>query len=211
MKFFKSLLFGFFFILLITIAVEVLFLYSVKNKAPSNNLRTTKTGQPLHKTTSVSISEYKEMATSTIPAFHPSIIKDLEKYVKFPDDNNAKLLIYQENKTKVLAIEPKGACVEDRRNGVLYPGEICFPFAMKIEDKKLPHGYTWIYFTETNLKNTNVYIKKNGREIKTNLQSIKPNDIVKTVEKWDPSIPFDISKLKDYLDKQMVEFNIYIY
>lgn len=196
-------------ILLIIILGELFYILVITDKKPlkSESFKT-KTGQPMHETTDTSLPEYKKIVETSERAIHPTVLDKLGKILKYPNDGG--LYILQESTAKVLAVEPKGACVEDRRNGVLYPGEICFPFAIKLEDKFLPEGYVWIYFTETNIKNTKVYIKTKNGNVPTSLQKIQPNDVVFRVEKWDPSIPFDISKLKEYIDKQMIEHNIYI-
>lgn len=210
-----TIIFG---ILLVVIVIEltILFLnqkskpkYDVLNnkKLSENKPRITKTGQPFHESTKSNSPEYQKMLTTITPAIHPTVLDQLRRMIKSED---ASVYILQESKEKVVGVEPKGACVEDRRNGVVYPGEICFPFAIKVEDKVLPEGYHWIYFTEKNIKQTKVFIKTKKGNVLSSLQQIQPGDIILRIEKWDPSVPFDINQLKEYLDKQLIEQNIYI-
>ena len=204
-------------VLLVVIVIELTFLfYNLKlnpnkglntKKLSQNKPRITKTGQPFHETINASSPEYQKMLTTITPAFHPTVLDTLKRMFK---SENASVYIFQESKHKVLDVEPKGACVEDRRNGVLYPGEICFPFAIKVEDKILPQGYHWLYFTEKNIAKTKVFIKTKNNNILSSLYQIQPGDIILKIEKWDPSIPFDINHLKDYLDKQLIEQYVYI-
>lgn len=191
----NKLLIAIFSILLVTIVGSVIYLMTIKK----NNL-------PLHPSTKTSSEAYK---LKFVPAIHPTVLKQLAKFMK-PSEGSGSLYIFQEQTSKVLEIEPKGACVEDRRNGVLFEGTICFPFAMKLEAKAIPEGYTWTYLTGSNIKKTMVYIKNKGGQKAVTLKDIQPNDIITTVEKWDPSVPFDINKLVEYINKQMVELTIYI-
>ena len=204
-------------VLLVVIVIELTFLfYNLKlnpnkglntKKLTENKPRITKTGQPFHESVNTSSPEYQKVLTTITPAIHPSVLNKLEAMIK---SENGRIYILQELKKTVIAVEPKGACVEDRRNGVVYPGEICFPFAIKVEDKVLPEGYHWIYFTEKNIKQIKVFIKTKNGNFPSSLQQIQPGDIILIIDKWDPSIPFDINQLKEYLDKQLIEQNIYI-
>lgn len=162
---------------------------------------------PLHETTNNTTKAYKEFYTKAERAIHPKTLTKLADILKSP---NGSLHILQEATLKVLEVESKGACVEDRREGILYKGSICFPFALKLESKSLPEGYTWYYLTETNIKRTKVYVKDKSGQRQVQLTDIKPGDTINTVEKWDPSVPWDVVKLIEYLDKQMVELTINI-
>lgn len=195
-------------VIIIELSMLFLFLNLKSNKKLSENKpRIVKTGQPLHESIKVNSPEYKKMLTFITPAIHPTVLNSLGRMVKSEDGG---VYILQESKHKVIAVEPKGACVEDRRNGVLYPGEICFPFAIKVEQNAHPEVYNWFYFTEKNIAKTKVFIKTKKGNIPSSFQQIQPGDIILKIEKWDPSIPFDINYLKEYIDKQLVEQNIYI-
>ncbi len=198
-----SIIFILLFLLLIG---EVVYLMNIKNSPKVVN-QVKKNDLPFHPSTQTSSEAYKKLKVE--PAIHPETLKMLARFMK-SSSSEGSLYILQEQTTKVLGIEARGACVEDRRNGVLYPGQICFPFAMKLEDKILPEGYVWTYLTESNIKKTTVYIKNKEGQKAATLKDIQPNDLITTVEKWDPSIAFDINKLKEYLDEQIVELTIYI-
>lgn len=191
-------------ILLVVIVGSVIYLM-IGSSTDVN--QTKKNDLPFHKTTSNTTKAYKEFYAKAERAIHPKTLLKLADFYKSP---NGSFYILQESTAKVLGLEPKGACVEDRREGVVLEGSICFPFAMKLENKGFPEGYTWVYLTETNIKRTNVYIKDKGGQKVAQLKDIQPNDIITTIEKWDPSVPWDVVKLIEYLDKQMVELSIFI-
>jgi len=159
----------------------------------------------VHESVSYSKEELKQIE-SYEKAIDPTILQQLSTITK---DADYKLYILQESREKVLETSTK-ACVEDRRNGVLYPGEICFPFAYKVALKNFPKEFTWKYLTEKNIKNTKVFIKKNGKLKKASLYDIKKGDTILTSEKWDPSVKYDLNNLKKFLDQQMIEFTIII-
>ncbi len=149
-----------------------------------------------------------EKFASAEPAIDPTTLDFLKSYPKSP---SSKLYIWAEvTNIKVLEIESKSACVEDRRNEVVFPGEICFPFSMKLENSTVPEGYNWTFLTENQIKKTQVFVRVGRKETRASLSDIKTGDTISTVEKWDPSVPRDMNHLKDTLDKQMVEFTIYI-
>ena len=203
----NKLLIAIFVVLLIIIVESAVFLV-VMNNFSQKASQEKKNNLPFHPSTKTSSKAYKNLKFE--PAIHPTMLKQLSKFMKSPNNDLGGLYILQEQTTKVIEIEAKGACVEDRRNGVLFEGTICFPFAMKLENKTLPEGYTWTYFTETNIKVTKVYIKSRSVKRPAQLKDIKPGDTITTIEKWDPSIPWDVVKLIEYLNKQMVELTIYI-
>jgi hypothetical protein len=148
--------------LLLVIIIEIGFILLYKEKV-------------VHESISYSEKEIEQIKKSE-KAIDPTILQQLSTIIKSP---NHKLYILQESKDEVLETSTN-ACVEDRRNGVLYPGKICFPFAYKVK-----------------LKKASVY-------------DIKKGDTIIQSEKWDPSIKVDLNNLKDFLDKQMIEFNIII-
>jgi len=193
-------------ILLVIIVESVIYIMIIKD--PSTDVSQTKEKSlPLHKATSNTTKAYKELYAKGERAIHPKILAQLADFYK---PSNGSFYILQEGTTKVLELESKGACVEDRREGVLLKGSICFPFAMKLESKIFPAGYTWVYLTEANIKKTNVYIKDKDGQKAAQLKDIQPNDMITTIEKWDPSVPWNMSKLIETIDRQMVEFTIYI-
>jgi len=178
--------------LLLVIIIEIGFILLYKEKV-------------VHESISYSEKEIEQIKKSE-KAIDPTILQQLSTIIKSP---NHKLYILQESKDEVLETSTN-ACVEDRRNGVLYPGKICFPFAYKVKLTDFPKDSTWKYLTEKNLKKTKVYIKENGKLKKASVYDIKKGDTIIQSEKWDPSIKFDLNNLKDFLDKQMIEFNIII-
>ena len=141
-------------------------------------------------------------------AVHPTMLEIIKRYVKSPE--SSLYILAEQSNIRVLEVERKSACVEDRRNGIVFPGEICFPFAMKLENKSTPNGYIWVFLTENQIKKVKVYKRNNNTLSQARLSDIKVNDRISTVEKWDPSIHFDINFLKDSLDKQMIEYNLYL-
>jgi len=159
----------------------------------------------LHESIYYSEEEQKQIENSQ-KAIDPTVLQTLSNIIKTPDH---KLYILQESKEKVLETSTN-SCVEDRRNGILYPGKICFPFAYKVSLKNFPKEFTWKYLTEKNIKNTKVFLKKNGKLKQASIYDIKKGDTILQLEKWDPSIKPDLNNLKKFLDKQMIEFTIII-
>lgn len=154
---------------------------------------------------STNTEAYKDFKTEQ--AIHPTVLEQLKRYIKSPE---SRMYILSEETAKVLEIAKDGACVEDWRDGKLYPGKICFPFALKLENKTLPEGYIWNYFTERQMTKLNVYIKDGDQLEKSAFNQIRNNDLITAIEKWDPSVEIDLSNLKDTLDKQMIEMSLYI-
>ncbi|MCS7318052.1 MAG: hypothetical protein NZZ41_07105 [Candidatus Dojkabacteria bacterium] len=200
-----------FLIFLITIELGyIIFLFSRKeNQKFEGNQKIEKPLKKVHR--SIPVESFKKIKEKKM-AFHPSVWENILKRMYLLPDSEAKTLIYQESGIdQIIEVERKEACVEDRRNGVLYPGVICFPFAFRVENKDYPESSMWFYLTEKNLEKVSVF-KKNGQDfVRADLEEIKPGVKIKRIELWDPSHPFDINNLKDYLDKQIVDLKIYVY
>ncbi len=138
------------------------------------------------------------------PAIHPKILLQMKKYIKSPESS---MFILSQQNTKILEIIDTGVEVQhvvDKR----YEGVHNFPYALRLENKALPQGYIWHYYTENLLKKIKVYIVENGQTRQAGLKDLKKNDQVVISERWDPSIyPEDFEKYED----QVVDLSIYIY
>lgn len=197
----KVLLFIFTLTVLI-IAGEAIYLYTISKYAIKKEEKAL-----FIKTTDQSEDKYKAMKEME-PAIHPKMIERLKGYVK---SSESRLYILSEQTAKVLDIAKDGASVEDRREGKVYPGKIYFPYAIKLANQAMPDGFIWMYFHDGVIKRTNVWTKtQDGKQQKAELKDIKIGDTITTIEKWDPSVEPNMNRLQETLEKQVVDYNIYI-
>lgn len=192
----KKVLVGVFIVFLFIVSGELLYLF-LFNKNLNINADKTPYHGPVDPVT------YKNLKIK--PAIHPNMIDQMKRYIVSPDSS---LYMLSQTNTKVLDIidgEVEVEHVIDKK----YLGTNKFPFAMKLENKVLPEGYIWHYYTEEILKRLRVHIVKNGETKPGSIKDIKENDRVVISERWDPSV--DPMQNLENLNAQVVDLDIYIY